>query len=54
MKKEQIKLPESVENLQQETIKHPQFDKENDAIIDLLKLIEFHLKAIEKNTFKGY
>lgn len=29
-------------------------DKENEAIIDLLKLIQEHLKAIEHNTFKGY
>jgi hypothetical protein len=32
----------------------PHVDKENDAIIDLLKLIQGHLKAIEHNTFKGY
>lgn len=30
------------------------FDKEDGAIIDLLKLIQGHLKAIEQNTFKGY
>jgi len=32
----------------------PAVDKENGAIIDLLKLIQGHLKAIEQNTFKGY
>jgi hypothetical protein len=32
----------------------PQVDKEGDAIVDLLKLIQGHLKAIEHNTFKGY
>lgn len=45
-----MKLPESIE-------KKPiaeYIDRENDAVIDLLKLIHERLKAIERNTFKGY
>lgn len=29
-------------------------NRENDSVIELLKLIRGHLKAIENNTFKGY
>ncbi len=50
-----VEIPfEAKEFIKHNEEKPAQVDKDYDAIIDLLKLIQEHLKAIERNTFKGY
>ncbi len=51
---EDVELPLQHEQPKNMPVMTPAVDKEHDAIIDLLKLIQGHLKAIENNTFKGY
>ncbi len=51
---EDVELPLQQGQAKDMPFQPPHVDEENGAIIDLLKLIQGHLKAIENNTFKGF
>ncbi len=53
-KYEDIELPLEIKEVIKSADEKPIPLEKDEVIIRLLKLIQEHLKAIERNTFKGY